>query len=131
MKKLLSKNNLLLLAGVIALFHSLLGTLYYFMDVSLLNSLDYVLGGVLAAAALLHWYYYRPRLRANAEQVLLIVLLLWYGISCIVITYRFIDVDIVYPAVISACCICISDRFICHDKFLFIPIIQIFIVRQA
>ena len=86
MKKLLSKNNLLLLAGVIALFHSLLGTLYYFMDVSLLNSLDYVLGGVLAAAALLHWYYYRPRLRANAEQVLLIVLLLWYGISCIVMT---------------------------------------------
>lgn len=89
MKQLLSKKNLLLLAGVIALFHSLLGTLYYLMDLTLLNRLDYVLGAVLAAAAVLHWYYYRPRLRANAEQVLLILLLLWYGLSCVVMTNTF------------------------------------------
>ncbi len=53
------------------------------------------------------------------------------GIPSIVIAYRFIDVDIIDSAIISACRICISDRFIVHNKFLFVPIIQIFIIRQA
>ena len=51
MKTLIQKKILILLAGIWALFHTLISLLYYLIDVSPLYAADAVLGGAVAIYA--------------------------------------------------------------------------------
>lgn len=89
-KHMCLKRLLLTAALVSGCFHILLGLMQYYIDVSALRYVDYVLGGAVAVIAILYFAQNREALhRPSLEQGLLIALLIWYALSCFVMTARF------------------------------------------
>ena len=89
MKAILQKKTLLILSGAVGGLHALLCLLRYYVTVDALWPVDYILGGVLAAAALGYYILWRPKIRFCAEQVLLLVLMGWYLLSCAVMNSQY------------------------------------------
>ena len=83
--------RLLLTAALISgCFHILLSLLQYFFDISTLRYVDYALGGAVAVVALPYLIGNRSAIRRlSVEQALLIALLVWYAVSCVVMTMMF------------------------------------------
>lgn len=81
---------LLILALCCGGLHTLMSLLQYFFDLSVVQYVDYALGGALAVAVVLRWVTVgRMTRRLCAEQKLLIGMLIWYAITCVVMTGRY------------------------------------------
>ena len=89
MRKLVQKDYLVLLAGVLVVFHSLISLLKYFAEISAIETADYILGGITGLYAVLYFLLFRPRLRFSLRTGLLYAMLFWYILSCTVMSVRY------------------------------------------
>ena len=76
------RQPLCVLALALGLFHVALGTLMYFIDIDILQMLDYVLAGILAVTAILYYVLKGPKLRLDLKQGLLAAMVVWLLLSC-------------------------------------------------
>ena len=84
--KILKKEYLVLLAGIAGVFHTVLCLLFYFMDTSVLQIIDYVLVGSAFAMAIVFFAYRKYPLTLRWDQALLVMYFAWYIISCLSMT---------------------------------------------
>ena len=72
------KQSLYVFSIILALLHLLLGILQYFIDISILQIIDYILAGVLIAALIPYIIIYPGAIRLDTKQGLLVAILIWY-----------------------------------------------------
>ena len=89
MKKLVRKDVLVMLAGILAVFHAMIALLNYFVEIPAARTADAVLGGITGVYAVLVFLVSRPRLRFSFRQCLPVVLLFCYAVSVIVMSVRY------------------------------------------
>ena len=82
----MSKKHLYILGTVAALFYVLSYIVCYVIDASVLFRVSYGLIGLFAAAVILYLGWKEIPVRADPAQILLIVFMGWYVISCIIMS---------------------------------------------
>ncbi len=83
MKKLFTSANLINICWTAAVFHVLVSLIKYFTNSVIFSDIDLVIFCFVLVAAAVHYLLYRPKLRLHADLIMLLILLLYFGISCV------------------------------------------------
>ena len=81
----LQKKTLYYSAAVVSILYALMGMMVYFMDCFWAVRWCYYLFGLVGAAALLYLGRKRTRIRPEPAQLLLVLFMAWYLISCVAV----------------------------------------------
>jgi len=85
-RKIINPTLLYIISLILCTFHFALCLLNYFIDTDPLRTVEYILCAILAAAAILYFFSYRPKIHLGLEQGLLILMGVCFLLSCLVMS---------------------------------------------
>lgn len=89
MNRLLNRQNLISLGLFAVFFHAAISLLQYFIDIQGILIADYIILGLTSSAAILFFAKEQLPVRFQFAQVLLILFIIWFIISCVSMSVKY------------------------------------------
>ncbi len=89
-RKIFKEKNIIWFSSLVCVFHIILGLIHYFVKIESLLALDYSLIVLSIVMWIVHLIMYRVKPHLGSGFVVMLILLLWYLLSCQVMTSTYL-----------------------------------------
>ena len=87
MKKLFTSENMIRLCWTAAVFHVLISLIKYVTETLYLDYIDLIIFSVVIVFAAAHYLYYKPKFKLSAPLIMLLIMLAYFAISCVCMSF--------------------------------------------